>query len=188
MLDTVARRYRKPQLDSVQVLRAMRRYIPDFAQILGSSLIRDEAIATADAWSVQVKDDEIELPFKKDDEIDLTDPREVGAAWWMAICNLPEYQNALENLSIGRDTWRNQEWLEDATLSSGIDYAIDAPDCLAYMRFGRDSGSSEKIFVGGYREMAAIMVIIRVVDSDEWRVHSIAYSYTPAVRIFGPDH
>lgn len=188
VLDAVAGRYRKPQLDSVQVLQAMRGYIPDFAQLLGSSLILHEPISTADAWSVQLDDDEIESPFKKDDHVDQTDPREVGMAWWMAICQLPKYRTALENLSIGRSTWRNQEWLvEDAALATGIDYAIEAPERLAYMRFCRDSGSSEKIFVGGYREMAAIMVIIRVVPGDDWRVHSITNNYTPAVRIFGSD-
>ncbi|MBO0811248.1 MAG: PIN domain-containing protein [Microlunatus sp.] len=182
-LNRMAAGYRRPAMDALAVMKAMRRVTPNLTQLVGGSIIKGEPVSVHPALSVRVDDSEIQSPFRGD-QLDLTSPVEVGVGWWSALCNLPQYQAALENLSISPKTWHGTEWLTGVSMASGVEYAIEAPDRVAYMRFVEDTGTSERIFESGTRPMKAIMVLVAV-PNGEWRVHSIANSFVPAADIVG---
>ena len=113
---------------------SLRPQVPNFAQFVGGQIVRGESLdlSSSPAGLVQASGDEARAAFIPDDDLDLTDARQVGYAWYAALYNLPKFRPAFDNLCVDPVHWADPQALadelEDYGFASGVDHAIEAPD------------------------------------------------------------
>jgi predicted nucleic acid-binding protein len=190
-LEQLVARTSRPSLTVLDLMRRLRLVAPNFAQYVGAQIVRGEPITLAGlpAALVQAEPSEAGGTFTKGEQIDPTDPREAGYGWFVAICNLPEYRTAFDNLCVDPSVWRNPQAiadeLENYGFASGVDRAIDAPDDIAFMRFINYVGSVATVFEGGTVKGPLLVLTLLRCEDALWRVFSLGPDYPSARAILG---
>lgn len=184
----IATAYRAPAMDTMELLRRLRRTVPNFAQYVGMRLTRNESVAMSDtAMLVQADPDEAFEAFAPSGDLDLSQPQSVGFAWFSAVTNLPEYRPAFDFLCLQPGDWPNPkevgESLEGYGLASGIDPAIEAPARMVFMRFIGDPGTTVQVFSGGMVR-GAMLVMTLVLHQSGWKVFSLGPDFIYAGDVF----
>lgn len=190
-LEQLVERTSRPSLTVLDLMRRLRPIAPNFAQYVGAQIVRGEPISLAGlpAALVQAEPTEAAQSFVKGEQIDPTDPREAGYGWFVAICNLPDYRTAFDNLCLDPTVWRDPQAvadeLENYGFASGVDRAIDAPDDVAFMRFITDVGSVAMVFEGGTVQGPLLVLTLVRCEDTLWRVFSLGPEFPSAREILG---
>lgn len=116
---------------------------------------------------------------------DPTPDTPVGAAylWWSALLNLPEYRNAVENLSYRPADWGDYQstaaLLEGWALMSFPLERDEPADDIAAVKFMRDTGHPMRAF--GDAPLDEVMVLTLVLEADGWwRVWGLSQNHVPS--------
>lgn len=104
---------------------------------------------------------------------DATDPLHVALTWWTALGDRGHYADVLHDLTHAPAAFGDYAWcdalLDDLAIASGVYYAVDAPDRIAFMRFLPGITESSQVFSSFTTRNGAFMTLCKY-DNGKWRV------------------
>jgi|NGEPerStandDraft_6_1074524.scaffolds.fasta_scaffold31196_3 hypothetical protein len=174
-----------PPLTPTELLAGLAALVPNFANLVHESLGRDESIS-AEPLLVAADPVAAHQAMFDTDTLDLTRPVQVGTLWWTALLGLPADRDVLEALSLHPRAFGDYQWavdkLADRSLASGVRYAVDAPDRIAYMQFVPEVAQTSQVF-GDYLMSGVILTLVKL-DDGTWRVFGLGPHRPSATEVF----
>lgn len=172
VLRLIAQRNRMPPNTLTDLLVALRRVVPDFAQFVSYATNAPEVVGQTALFSLPESKPSAEDLFYPNGPDDFTNPKTVAYRWYNAALG-NDIPSIFEQLCLQTTDFPPIEdtaaLLEGHGLADGVDYAIEEPR-IAYMKLVRtDQAYLQAISSGSFEGMAITLVQI---DSLEWRVHS----------------
>lgn len=180
-----AKRRTNPPLTPTELLAGLAALVPHFANLVHESLGRDESIS-AEPLLVAANPEAAHQAMFDTDTLDLTRPVQVGTLWWTALLGLPADRDVLEALSLHPRAFGDYQWavdlLADRSLASGVRYAVDAPDRIAYMQFVPEVAQASQVF--GYYLMSGVILTLVKLDDGTWRLFRLGPHRPSATEVF----
>ncbi|RBP62918.1 PIN domain-containing protein [Brevibacterium sanguinis] len=186
--DTVRSRSRPPA--TVQdLLIALRGPVPQFA----STALEDPAGLGETAFlyvpesSTTVSEEDLFYP----DGIDnLMNPRTVAWRWYTAVLGVGQRKD-IRGLCHRASDFPNRRQLskvlEGYGLAEGVEFAIDDPDRVAYMKLVRSNDPLLRAMNSGSQTGMIALTLARLSPEHEWRVFSFGSTYSTPENIFLAD-
>lgn len=180
--------YKAPRLDALELMCRLRVTVPNFAQLVGSQLVRGESFDMGPAMLVQSTSAEAFTSFVPTGDLDLSQPQNVAYHWWAAALNLPELHPLFDSLCLKPGDWKDRRtldaMLDGLSLASGVDPAIETPDRMAFVKLVTVTGEESVQVFGAGTLKGPLRVITLVKVDDEWKVFALSDDYLPAARVF----
>jgi predicted nucleic acid-binding protein len=158
---------RNPSQTVAEFLASLTATVPIFANLAAD--VASSPASTKPPVPALVTADEEEAQASFGEPGDLTNPAQVGFAWWIGI---------LDNLDLARaltydpSAWGDYEWAIDMlahkSLASKVLPAVDAPGRVAFMRFIPEVETTSQVF-SAYVTSATFLTLTKLGD-DTWRV------------------
>lgn len=184
VLRTIPERNKRPPTTLLELLVALRKLVPDFAQFASNAARTPEAIGQSALFHVPETRPSDEDLFFPNGPNDLKNPKTVAYRWYNSVLG-HEPPQVFDNLCLRAADFPSREQvaklIDEHGLAEGIDYAIE-DDRVAYMKLVKtDSNYLQAFRTGFYQGLALTLVKL---DNQEWRVFAFGGQRPDASRIF----
>lgn len=185
----IDRRRKRPPHTEREILVALRSTVPHFAQVAWRSL-NDPSGLGESVWMYRPEEDadaqEREL-FYPGGIDDLKNPRTVAWRWYTSVIGAGHDEDFRSLAANARDFPKRaamSELLAPYGLGSYVDFAIDAPELVAYMKLVPSEDRLLQAMNSGVHNDALALTLARLTAADEWRVFSVGGRYSTPGEIF----
>lgn len=185
--ETAERRNRPP--DTVyDLLLALRPTVPQFAQLALRSLedpsgLGESALLYRPDEDAENQERELFFPGGIDD---LGNPKTVAWRWYTSAIGAGrdgDYRSLAASAHGFPERSVMSEMLSPFGLGAGVDFAIDDPDRVAYMKFVLSENRLLRAMNSGTHSDSLAITLARMSASDEWRVFSVGARHSTPIEI-----
>lgn len=167
-----AARKSRPPATRQDLLAGITDIAPTFANTMHQVFLAGAGPSSDIPALVAVADDESQLA-EWSRNFDATRPLHVALTWLTALEDRDQYTNALHTLTHDPRAFGDYEWcetlLDDLAIVSGVYYAVDDPDRVAFVRFVPGISQTSQVFAAFTTRSGAFMTMCKYADGT-WRV------------------
>lgn len=186
VLRTIPQRNKRPPTTLLELLVALRKLVPDFAQLASNAARTPEAVGQSALFHIpEVKPSEEDIFFPNGPN-DFTNPKTVAYRWYNAVSGDESHQ-IFEKLCLRATDFPPREevarLIDGHGLAEGVDYAIE-DERVAYMKLVQTDNDYLQAFrTGSYQGLTLTLVQL---DNQQWRVFAFGGRRLDASKIFLP--
>ncbi|MGB7448656.1 MAG: PIN domain-containing protein [Ornithinimicrobium sp.] len=184
-IERYAARKSRPPMTTQELLAGLTDIAPTFANLIHQVLLVGVEPSSNIPALVAAADDESPVA-EWSRNFDATDPLHVALTWLTALEDRGQYTNALHTLTHDPKAFGDYAWCEallhDLAIVSGVYYAVDAPDRVAFLRFVPGVSETSQVFAAFTTRNGAFMTLCKYEDGT-WRVWGVGEAMIGARKV-----